>query len=62
MAKFWFEQEWNQEGEEKGRRRLNRLQRAVQDSREQETGLIDHWLDLAKRLFDKDDDPDPQAA
>lgn len=63
MSKYWFERNWKTSGEELNRRkRENRLQRIARESQEQDEGQINSWLDLAKRLFDKDDDPDPQAA
>ena len=40
----------------------NRLKRISRESQEQDESRIDRWLDLAKKLFDKDDDPDPHAA
>jgi hypothetical protein len=62
MAKYWFERNWKNEGEELDRRqKQNRLRRIAEEAHDQEDGLIEHWLDLAKRIFDGDDDPDPQA-
>jgi len=44
------------------RRNENRLRRIAKESHQQEEGMVEHWLDLAKRVFDSDDDPDPQSA
>lgn len=62
MAKYWFEREWKN-GEDLDRRRQeNRLQRIAKEVHDQEEGQINGWLELARKLFDKDNDPDPQAA
>jgi hypothetical protein len=58
MRKFWFEEEFNNDR----RSPENRLRRIAKESERQEEGLINGWLDLAKRLFDSDDDPEPDAA
>jgi hypothetical protein len=50
--KYWFENEPREP-----ERRKNRLQRIAHDSQLQEESQIDRWLDLAKKAFDKDDDP-----
>jgi hypothetical protein len=39
-----------------------RLKRIAQESAKQDESQIFTWLDLAKKLFDKDDDPTPSAA
>jgi hypothetical protein len=62
MPKLWFEHDWSQDDPMNRRRDENRMQRIAKESHEQEEGLVEHWLDLAKRMFDSDDDPDPQAA
>jgi hypothetical protein len=63
MSKYWFERDWKNDGGELDRRQApNRLQRVARESQEQEEAQIPRWLELAKSLFDKDDDPDPQAA
>lgn len=44
------------------RRDENKMKRIQKESQQQEESKIQTWLDLAKRLFDKDKDPDPTAA
>lgn len=44
------------------RRDVNKMQRIQRDSEAQEESQIQRWQDLAKTLFDKDDDPEPDAA
>lgn len=56
--KSWFEPT----PEEERRDAANRMKRIAHESKEQEEAQIPRWLELARRLFDKDDDPDPQAA
>jgi len=62
MSKYWFEQDWSSDDGMNRRRDANRLQRIAKESAQQEQSQIDRWLDLAKKLFDGDDDPDPAAA
>jgi hypothetical protein len=44
------------------RKEENRLKRIARESREQEEGRIQRWLDLAKKFFDKDRADDPPAS
>lgn len=44
------------------REKANRLKRIAVESQQQDESRIQGWLDLARKLFDKDDDPDPQPA
>ena len=44
------------------REKSNRLKRIAVESQQQDESRIQGWLDLARKLFDKDDDPDPQPA
>lgn len=62
MAKYWFENDWSSDDGLERRRRENSLKRIAKESRDQEEAQIPRWLELARKLFDKDDDPDPQAA
>jgi hypothetical protein len=58
MKKLWFEEDayWER------RKQDNRLKRISQESEQQDESRIDKWLELAKKLFDGDDDPSPSAA
>jgi hypothetical protein len=40
----------------------NRLRRIAKESEQQDESRIDGWLDLGKKLFDKDDDPGKKTA
>jgi hypothetical protein len=40
----------------------NKMKRIQKDADAQEEGKIQTWLDLAKKMFDKDDDPTPDPA
>lgn len=63
MSTYWFERDWRNEDDALNRRRAgNRLQRIAKESQGQEEAQIPRWLELARKLFDEDDDPDPQAA
>jgi len=62
MKRFWFELDWFSDSVLERRRPENSLHRIVREAKDQEESQIETWLDLAKRFFDKDDDPDPQAA
>jgi hypothetical protein len=55
---YWFQDE----DAESSDRRKNRLRRIAHESQEQEEGQIDRWLDLAKKAFDGDDDPNSSVA
>jgi hypothetical protein len=63
MSNSWFRRRWSvEDGDLDRRRTANRLQRIAKASQDQEEAQIPRWLDFAKKIFDKDDDPDPQAA
>jgi hypothetical protein len=62
MSKYWFEHDWSSDDRMNRRRDATKLQRIARDSNEQEESQIGRWLDLAKKLFDGDDGPDPAAA
>lgn len=62
MSKYWFEHDWSSEDGFDRRRDVNKLQRIAKESARQEQSQVERWLDLAKKLFDGDDDPDPAAA
>ncbi len=54
---------WFDDLEELRRREAkDRLKKAARDSAKQDESQITTWLDLAKKLFDGDNDPDPSAA
>lgn len=54
---------WFDSFEELRRREAkDRLKKAARDSARQDESQITTWLDLAKKLFDRDNDPDPSAA
>ena len=54
---------WFENLEELRRREAkDRLKKAARDSAKQDESQITTWLDLAKKLFDRDNDPDPSAA
>ena len=54
---------WQDPPEQFERRRdENKLKRIQKDSDIEEEGKVQKWLDLAKRLFDKDKDPDTKPA
>lgn len=53
---------WYQPPEDDRRDAKNRLQRIAQEEDRQDEGRIQTWLDLARQMFDKDDDPTPSAA
>jgi hypothetical protein len=55
---FWFEKS----AEEARREAKERLQKAARESARQDESQITTWLELAKKLFDRDNDPDPSAA
>jgi len=55
---FWFEKS----AEEARRDAKERLKQAARDSARQDESQINTWLELAKKLFDRDNDPDPSAA
>lgn len=40
----------------------DRLKKAARESAKQDESQITTWLDLAKKMFDRDNDPDPSAA
>jgi len=40
----------------------DRLKKAARESAKQDESQITTWLDLAKKMFDHDNDPDPSAA
>ena len=48
--------------DEERRQRENRMKRISRDSQQQDESRIQRWLDLAKQMFDKDDDPGAQTA
>lgn len=54
--------QWFNHAREEGHDPKNRLKRIARESQQQDESQITTWLDLAKRMFDKDNDPDPQAA
>jgi hypothetical protein len=58
MKKLWFEEEayWDRRKQDK------RLKQISQEAEQQDESRINKWLDLAKKLFDGDDDPTPSAA
>jgi hypothetical protein len=56
-----FEKEWISNGLNR-RQPENHLQRIAKESEQQDEGRIARWLDLAKEMFDGDDDPTPDAA
>jgi|SwirhisoilCB2_FD_contig_31_15640855_length_395_multi_4_in_0_out_0_1 hypothetical protein len=56
--KYWFESQRDPLPESRG----SRLRRIALESQEQDEGRIQRWLDLAKKLFDGDDDSGPEAA
>jgi hypothetical protein len=58
MKKLWFDEDADWER----RKQDNRLKRISQESEQQDESRIDRWLELAKKLFDGDDDPSPSAA
>lgn len=58
--KNWFED--GNYGQLNRRDDQNRLKRIAKQSEEQDAGRIERWLDLAKKMFDNDDDPTPSAA
>jgi|SwirhisoilCB2_FD_contig_41_20881696_length_416_multi_2_in_0_out_0_1 hypothetical protein len=47
--------------DEERRDEKNRLKRIAVESQQQEEGQIRRWLELAKQLFDRDDDPNAQT-
>ena len=54
---------WFDHFEELRRREAkDRLKKAARDSAKQDESQITTWLDLAKKMFDRDNDPDPSAA
>jgi hypothetical protein len=48
--------------DEERRQRENRLKRIAVESKEQDESRIQGWLDLAKKMFDRDEDPGAQTA
>jgi hypothetical protein len=40
----------------------DRLKKVARDSAKQDESQITTWLDLAKKMFDRDNDPDASAA
>ena len=58
LLRMWFDrpEQTPQETEKKKMREIA----AAADA--EETGKIQKWLDLAKKMFDGDDDPTPSAA
>ena len=54
---FWFENSEQAREEAEAR-----LKKAAQESARQDESQITTWLELAKKLFDRDNDPDPSTA
>ncbi|HWK30805.1 MAG TPA: hypothetical protein VNR20_01855 [Terriglobales bacterium] len=62
MSNYWFNHDWSSDDRSNRRRDANKLQRIAKESAQQEQSQVERWLDLAKKLFDGDDGPDPAAA